>query len=164
MAETLTTGDPVVDFRLTGADDREYDTARARREGLLLFTIYKARCGTCQYTFPFLQRFHESYAGPGFALWGVSQENREETQAFVQRFGATFPQILDEKLDVSMRYGLQTVPGIYLVDESDTIVRHAPAFIKDELNAMARLAAERTGRPYTLVVREEDNAPVLMPG
>ncbi len=164
MAETLSAGDPVVDFRLIGVDGAEYDTSRARSEGLLLLVFWKAGCGTCQYTLPFMQRFHDAYAGEGFRIWGVSQENEEDTRAFQQRFGVGFPQLLDTELDASDAYHLVAVPGIYLLDRSERILRHAPAFHKEELNAMARIAAERTSRPFVPVVREEDGAPDLKPG
>jgi peroxiredoxin len=164
MSHVLTAGDAVVDFTLAGIDGKTYDSRAARSRGLLLFAIYKKGCGTCQYTMPFLQRFHQEYAGEGFRLWGVSEDSAEETREFAEQFGLTFPLLLDYGLAVTVAYGLTNVPGIYLVDETDTILRHAPAFVKDELNAMAQMVAERCSVPYIPIVREEDNAPASKPG
>lgn len=164
MANPITAGEAVVDFCLPGAEDGVYDSREARKSGLLLFAIYKAGCGTCQFTVPFLQRFHDAYSGPGLQVWGVSQEDRDGTLAFKERFGLRFPQLVDENLGVSAAYGLISVPGIYLVDAGAYVLRHAPAFVKAELNAMARLASERTGKPYAPVVRDEDDAPDHKPG
>lgn len=164
MLQVLTAGDAVVDFTLSGIDGRTYDSRAARSRGLLLFAIYKKGCGTCRFTVPFLQRFHQEYAGEGFRLWGVAQDSAEETREFAWSFGLTFPLLLDTHLAVTAAYRLTHVPGIYLVDESDTILRHAPAFVKDELNAMAQLVAERCSVPYIPVVRDQDNAPAFKPG
>jgi peroxiredoxin len=164
MPNPRTAGESIQDFTLSGLDGRTYDSRDARRKGLLLFAIYKMGCGTCQYTMPFLQRFHQEYAGEGFQLWGVAQDSADETREFGEQFGVTFPLLLDTDLTVTYAYGLTHVPGIYLVDESDAILRHAPAFAKDELNAMAQVVAERCSIPYVPVVRDEDNAPAFKPG
>src|SRR5947208_129244 len=95
MSETRTVGDEVADFELRDASGAAYSSAQARQNGLLLFAIYKRGCGTCRFTLPFLQRFHETYAGPGFTLWGVSQDTAEETTAFAEENGYTFPLVLD---------------------------------------------------------------------
>jgi peroxiredoxin len=164
MPNPRTAGEPIQDFALAGLDGRTYDSRDARRKGLLLFAIYKKGCGTCQYTMPFLQRFHQEYAGEGFQLWGIAQDSAEETGEFAERFGLTFPLLLDTDLTVTAAYGLTHVPGIYLVYDSDTILRHAPAFAKDELNAMAQVVAEQCSIPYVPVIRDEDNAPAFKPG
>lgn len=165
MPNTLKAGDPVVDFILPGLDEKTYDLRATRRAGVLVaFAFYKKTCGTCQYTFPYLQRLHTQYAGDRFQMWGIAQENAADAEAFAKQYGATFPQLIDENLEVTEQYDLTTVPGIYLVDETDTILRQTGAFSKEELNTMARLIAERTGKAYVPVVREEDHAPDFKPG
>ncbi len=164
MPATKTAGDPVIDFTLAGIDGARYSSRETRADKLLLFVFWKKSCGTCQFTFPYLQRLQEQYSGVGFAIWGISQENREDTAEFVKSYSATFPQLIDEGLELTERYGLISVPSMYLVDGSDTILRHAPAFVKDELNAIAKQASARTGRPYIPVVRPEDDAPDIKPG
>ena|SRR5437879_545416 len=164
MAETLKAGDSVVDFILDGADGARLDSRSLRAEGLLLFVFWKAGCGTCRYSMPFLQRFQDHYAGDGFQIWGISQENREDTLAFMTEYSLTFPQALDENLATTEAYRLLTVPGVYLVGASDRILRHAPAFIADEFNDMAALIAQETGKPYVPVIRPDDDAPDIKPG
>ncbi len=164
MPETLRAGDPVVDFTLRDTEGRVHDSRQARSEGLLLFAFWKKTCSTCQYTFPFLQRFHDQYAGPGFAVWGVAQESAADASAFAREHGAAFPQLVDEGLAVTEQYRLASVPTIYLSDAAGRLLRWAPAFVADELNEMARIASERTGKPYVPVVRDADQAPAIKPG
>ena len=164
MAKTTAAGDAVIDFTLTGIDCSQYSSRETRSKELLLFVFWKKSCGTCQFTFPFLQRLHEQYAGEGFKVWGISQEDAKDTLGFVKEYGAEFPQLIDEGLELTEQYGLLSVPSMYLVDETRTILRHVPAFVKDELNAIAKLASERTGKPYLPVVRPDDDAPDTKPG
>ncbi len=163
-AETFAAGDPVEDFVLKGVDGTTFNSRNVRASGLLMFVFWKAGCGTCRYSMPFLQRFQDLYAGDGFQIWGVSQENRADTLAFSNEYSLIFPQVLDEDLAVTETYRLVTVPGVYLVGPSDRILRHASAFLADEFNDMAALIAKETGKPYSPVVRPEDDAPSMKPG
>ena len=164
MASTLAAGDKVVDYTLKDTAGVVRSSAEARANGLLLYAFYKRTCGTCQYALPFLQRFQDYYAGKGFQIWGVAQENAGDAADFAQEYGATFPQLVDSALDVTEKYDLVSVPGVYLVDRSDGILRSASAFVVDELNAISQLVAERTGQSYRPVVSEADGAPAIKPG
>lgn len=165
MSGTLTAGDQVFDFVLPGTDGRTFDSHTARSQGLLMFVFWKKGCGTCRYSLPFLQRFHDLYARDGsFQIRGISQDSAEDTREFMRGSSLTFPQAIDENLEASEAYGLVTVPGVYLVNSGDRILRHAHAFVTDELNAMAKMIAEKQGREYIPVVRPEDDAPDIKPG
>ncbi|HZO90481.1 MAG TPA: TlpA disulfide reductase family protein [Chthonomonadaceae bacterium] len=162
-------GSPVVDFELGGTDGKTYSSREARERGLLLAVFFKVGCGTCKYSVPFLQRFHEQYAQPSggkFQIWGISQDNREDTLAFARENGnATFPLLLDETLQVSESYGLVGVPDLYLMG-ADAAIQAAVLghFGKDGFNELAQKVAAFLGVPYVPVVREEDDAPALKPG
>lgn len=70
----LEAGSRIVDFALQGTDGNTYSSKNAREKGLLLAVLFKVGCGTCKYTLPFLQCFHEQYAQPSggkFQLWGI---------------------------------------------------------------------------------------------
>jgi peroxiredoxin len=164
LAEPLAVGDLVRDFVLPGVDGTDFDTRLARSNGLLMFVFWKQGCGTCCYSMPFLQRFHDLYSGNGFQICGISQENRENTLAFMDEYSLTFQQALDENLEVTEKYRLITVPGVYLVDSSERILCHSAAFVTDEFNEIARIIANRTSKPYMPVVRPEDDAPAIKPG
>lgn len=164
MADPLAAGDSVKDFALPSLDGAVFDSAAARREGLLLYVFWKRTCGTCQFTFPYLQRFQVLYAGPGFRLWGIAQENAEDTLDFTRLYGVTFPQLIDEDYAVSEEYDLDGVPACYLADGSEKILGFVGGFSTDELNRFAEIIATRTGKPYTPIVRPEDEAPRFKPG
>ena len=164
MAEPLAAGDPVKDFALTSLDGSACDSISARKDGLLLFVFWKRTCGTCQYAFPYLQRFQVFYGGPGFRIWGIAQESEDDVRDFIRQYGATFTQLLDEDLTVTEQYDLDGVPALYLVDDSDRILRSVSGFSTEAFNEYAQIVADRTGKPYTPIVRPEDNAPPFKPG
>ncbi len=164
MAEPPAAGDLVKDFALTSLDGSVNDSISARKDGLLLFVFWKRTCGTCQFAFPYLQRFQVFYGGPGFRIWGIAQENEQDTRDFIRQYGATFTQLLDDDLTVTERYQLAAVPALFLVDSSDRILRSVPAFSTEQINSISQIIADRTGKPYTPIVRPEDNAPPFKPG
>lgn len=165
----LQAGDSVVDFDLRSLDGELFTTAEARRQGLVLIALFKAGCGTCRYSAPFLQRLHEQYAvnsGGRFQVIGVSQDDAATTREFsTQHGGLTFPLLLDTDLDVSERYAITHVPDLYLLDAHDTLQRSVVGcFSRDGFNEIARIAATAVGAPYAPIVRDEDDAPALKPG
>ena len=164
MAQPLQAGDPVKDFALPALDGNVCDSAEARRNGLLLYAFWKRTCGTCQYTFKYLQRFEDNYDGSGFRIWGIAQENNEDARDFARQYGASFTQLLDTDLSVTEEYDLAGVPALYLVDGTDRILDSVEGFDAERLNAIARVIGERTGKAYVPVVRPEDEAPDYKPG
>lgn len=161
---TLQTGDRVSDFTLRSVDGMLCNSEEARQSGLLAFVFWKKTCGVCQYSFPFLQRIQDLYAGEGFTIWGIAQENEQDAIDFARSYRATFPQLIDQELEVTEKYGLVSVPSIYLTDATGVILEHAPGFSTDIYNNIACRAAESTGKPYTPIVRPEDAAPPFKPG
>jgi peroxiredoxin len=164
-----TAGNFVADFELNGTDGETYDSLTARGKGLLLAVLFKTGCGTCKYSLPFLQRFHELYALPSngeFQVWGISQDDPVATRASAAENGnATFPILIDDELSTTVRYGVTHVPDFYLLGAEDTILAAILGhFSADGLNELARRIADFTGLPYTPIVRAEDNAPALKPG
>ncbi len=162
-------GESVYDFTLRATDGKPYSSADARRQGLLLAALFKTTCGTCKFSLPYLQRFHAQYAVPSagrFQIWGISQDNAQDTLAFARENGpATFPLLLDSTLEVSEAYRLIAVPDLYLLGAGDTLLAALPGhFSKEGFNDLARQVADFLQAPYTPIVREEDNAPLLRPG
>lgn len=161
-------GSLVSDFSLSTARGKHYSSRPTRSNGLLLIVLFRSGCETCHYSAPFLQRFHTLYAetsGERFQIWGVSQDDEEESADFTAEHGLTFPILLDEQLQVSEDYGVVSVPDLYLLDSSKNIVGAVVGgFSRDGFNALAQQIAGYLGVPYQPVVRDEDKARLLKPG
>lgn len=107
--------------------------------GPVLLAFFKVSCPVCQYTFPFLQRLHES--GNGIAIIGVSQDKAAATREFNQEFGVAFPMLLDDGAagyPVSNAFGIQTVPSLFLIEPDGAISLSANGFVKQDLEALGQ--------------------------
>src|SRR5215471_21860968 len=102
------------DFKLRTLANDESQLSRALQHGPIVLAFYKASCPTCQLTFPFLQRIYaQSRNDPRFRIIGISQDDIDETKAFIQQEGIGFEVLIDEHpYVVSSAYGLEFVPTI----------------------------------------------------
>lgn len=127
------------------------------QKGPALLAFYKSSCPVCQLTFPYLQRMSASTA---VQVIGISQDNANTTQRFNQRFGVTFPTLMDESkagYPVSNQFGIRTVPSIFLIEPDGTISTAFSGFSKREMQAVG----ERAGiQPFS----PGENVPETRPG
>ena len=82
-------------FSLKALDGKEYSLQKLLERGPAVVAFFKISCPVCQFTFPFLQRLHERYAGEGATVIGVSQDDARDTKEFNQEYGVTFPTLVD---------------------------------------------------------------------
>src|SRR6185503_17418831 len=111
----------------------------ALKKGPVALIFYKSECPTCQFTFPFAQKIFEKVgASAGWTLWGISEDDAGETRHFAKQFGITFDILIDEyPYDVSAAYGMEFVPGIFLINPDGTIRVSEYGFTKAGLNQIA---------------------------
>jgi len=86
---------------------------------------------------------------------GISQDDESATQGFNQRFGVTFPTLLDQSKEgypASNSFGIGSVPSLFLVEQDGKIAKAFQGFSKRDIEALG----ERAGSP---IFRPEDNVP-----
>lgn len=119
------------------AGDRQ-TLARILEKGPVLLAFFKVSCPVCQLTFPFLERMS---GNDGMQVIAISQDDAAPTNAFRDRFGVTFPTLLDEAREgyaVSNAFGISSVPSLFLI-ETDGLVSHSVAgFSKRDLEAIGK--------------------------
>src|SRR5579872_7124428 len=121
-------------------------------KGPALLAFYKISCPVCQLTFPFLERLA---GGSGIQIIGISQDDFGATTAFNQRFGVTFPTLLDsakESYPASNAFGITNVPTLFLVEPDGHIANTISGFSKRDLEALGA----RVGVPP---FRADENVP-----
>ena len=152
----LSIGAKAPDFELKAPDGRSHRLSAALSRGPVALIFYKSECPTCQYTFPFVQKiFAKVGQTAGWTLWGISEDDAAETRHFAKDFGITFDILIDEyPYPVSSAYGLEFVPGIFLIQPDGTVSVSEFGFTKAGLNQIAgfefftandRLPATRPG-------------------
>jgi peroxiredoxin len=135
----ISIGSTAPDFALqTAAGDRAMRLNDALHSGPVVLAFYKASCPTCQFTFPFLQRIYAEGKSGRLTLWGISQDEPDETRSFAARYGIAFPLLIDDHpYAVSSAYGVEFVPAIFIVAADGTVAVSDFGFTKASLNAIA---------------------------
>jgi len=87
----------------------------------VLLNFWASWCPPCRKEMPDLQRFYERY-GDRIVLLGVDWNDEPETaRRFLQRFGITYPNVIDRDGEVFVAYRLTAVPTSFWIDRFGVI-------------------------------------------
>jgi peroxiredoxin len=139
-------------FQLTSLGGGKRSLEEILTAGPVLLAFYKVSCPVCQLAFPYIERIA---AGSSLQIIGISQDDESATKSFNQRFGVTFPTLLDqskENYPVSNAYGISTVPSLFLVEKDGEVSKAFSGFSKRDLEAVGQRAGAKPFGP-------EDNVP-----
>jgi peroxiredoxin len=155
----LTAGTKAPEFELKTLDGKKFSLGEELARGPVVLAFFKVSCPTCQYAFPFLQRLHKVYGAKGVRLFGVSQNNANDTAAFNKEFGITFPVLLDDthSYPVSNAYGLTNVPSVLWVGQDSEIEISSVGWVKadfEEINC--KMAGAEKTAPAVIFKPGED--------
>ncbi len=96
----------------------------------LIINYWASWCGPCRIEMPHLQATYEARQADGLALLALNQdEATPEVAAFVDEFGLSFTQLLDEGNGTSQNYGVgRTLPTTFFInaDGEITAVHRGP--------------------------------------
>lgn len=148
----LDAGSRAPGFRLPLLAGGEATLTDLLSRGPVLLAFFKVTCPVCQLTFPFLERLHS--AGT-LAIYGISQNDDEDTREFNHQFGVTFPMLLDAEeggFPVSNAFGISSVPTVFLIERDGTISRVIEGWRKKEIEW---LGAKAGAVPF----RQGENVP-----
>src|SRR6266567_5288561 len=128
----LATGTMAPEFELKTLDGKQFSLSNALARGPVVLAFFKVSCPTCQYAFPFYERLHKAYPVKGISLVGISQNDAQETAAFLKDFGITFPVLLDDmrSYTVSNAYKLTNVPTIFWIAQDRKIEISSVGWLK----------------------------------
>jgi peroxiredoxin len=139
--------------------------ADALNKGPVVVAFFKVSCPTCQFAAPFLERLHETYAGPKFTMLGISQDDSRDTRDFFKEFDVWFPSLIDaDGYPVSNQYGITNVPTIFLIAPDGKIRLTSVGFVKKELERIAAEAARATATPPKALFKPSEAVPEVKPG
>jgi peroxiredoxin len=161
----IVAGNAAPAFTLKSLDGKDFALSKLLEAGPVVAAFFKVSCPVCQFTFPFLERLHQRYAGEGVTIVGISQDDPRATKDFARQYGATFPMLLDGKgYPVSNAYGLTMVPTIFLFDTDGTVKVSSMGFAKADLESIAAALAERKKIKAVALFRTEESVPASKPG
>jgi peroxiredoxin len=110
------------DFTLTSLTGESMTLSQLRGQSVVL-NFWATWCQPCQRELPALQATAEDYAGK-VTILGIDQaEEPAKVQEFVERFGLTYPILLDSDFRASDLYQVRGMPTTFFVD-GDGVIRH----------------------------------------
>jgi peroxiredoxin len=143
----LEPGSRAPDFRLELLSGGAATLPEILARGPVLLAFFKISCPICQFTFPFLERLHAAGTLPVF---GISQNDAEDTREFNREFGVTFPTLLDNEdsgFPASNDYGISSVPTMFLVEPDGAISQVIEGWRKKDMEGLGSRTGARLIRP-----------------
>jgi len=125
---------------------------RPGKKALLVF--FETDCPTCQLTLPYLN----ALGNDNVQVIGLSQDDDARTQRFVKDMGIEYRVAVDSGWKFTRAYNPQSVPTMYLLDESGKPLQTLIGFDKTGLNAIAKTLS------LPAIAPANDGAPEWKPG
>jgi hypothetical protein len=127
--ELMAMRDKPVDLTFTAADGSPFDLTGLRGKVVLL-DFWATWCPPCVEEVPELVATYEKFRGQGFEIVGISlDENKAAFDKFTAENKMTWPQFFDGKgweNELAKRFGIQTVPTMWLLDREGKLVDASP--------------------------------------
>ena len=161
----IAVGTSAPDFSLAALDGKKHSLAALLQRGPVVLAFFKISCPVCQFTFPFLQRIAERFAGKGASVVGVSQDDARDTKDFNREYGIKFETLIDSKgYPVSNAYGLTNVPTVMLIAPDGKVEVECMGFDKAALEKIAAALAQREKVSAAPLFRSDEVVPDYKPG
>ena len=148
----LKSGVTAPDFRLPRLDGGELSLAELRG-GRVLLVFSDPDCGPCDELAPRLQEIH--LQRPDFQVLVVSRRDVEANRAKVAALGLTFPIVLQQSWEISMKYAKFATPIGYLIDEQGILASDLAVGVGPILALVGAPGNESHDNAELLVSRQE---------
>jgi peroxiredoxin len=161
----IASGTTAPDFSLKALDGATYSLTSLRARGPVVLAFFKISCPVCQFTFPFLQRIADRFAGKNISVLGVSQDDVRDTKDFNQEFGVRFPTVIDrDGYPVSNAYGLTNVPTVFLIAPDGKVRIECMGFDKVGLEQIAGELSQHEKVAAAPLFGRDEVVPAYKPG
>ncbi|MER3468893.1 MAG: TlpA family protein disulfide reductase [Thermoflexus sp.] len=117
VAEAPRPGYRALAFTLPALDGGTVSLTQFRGRAVIL-NFWATWCPPCRAEMPALQRVYARYADRGLVVLGLNATASDDpaaVRAFQQRYGLTFPILLDESGTVNRTYGVAALPTTFFI-------------------------------------------------
>ncbi|MFQ5913772.1 MAG: peroxiredoxin family protein [Nitrospinota bacterium] len=93
------------------------------RGQVVLINFWATWCPPCRAEMPSMNDLYKGYRDKGFEILAISSdvEGKRVVAPFVEKYGLTFPVLLDPKNDVGSRLQMRGIPSTFLLDKEGRI-------------------------------------------
>ena len=114
-------GHPAPDFTLQTLDGQTLQLSDLQGQAVVL-NFWASWCPPCRAEMPELEQAYQENMDQGLVVLGVNQgEQQAVANDFIQRFGLTFPVVLDQELVASRNYRVNSLPTTFFIDRNGII-------------------------------------------
>lgn len=109
------------DWALESLDGEQF-TLTGLRGQVVILNFWATWCPPCRQEMPAIEEVYRTYRDRGLAVMAINvQEAEQETRAFVDEMGLTFPVLPDRDGSVSTLYRVTSLPTTFIVDRAGII-------------------------------------------
>jgi cytochrome c biogenesis protein CcmG/thiol:disulfide interchange protein DsbE len=111
------------DFTLKTPDGEEYTLSELKGNAVLV-NLWATWCPPCRAEMPVIEKMYREYKDQGFVVLAIDmtyQDDPANVVPFIQKYGLTFPVLLEETGDVAAMYQLRSLPSSYFINRAGII-------------------------------------------
>jgi cytochrome c biogenesis protein CcmG/thiol:disulfide interchange protein DsbE len=110
----------------------------------VVLNLWASWCTPCRQEAGRLQSGWQSFGRSGVLFLGLDiQDVRGDGEAFIRKYGATYPSVREPAREVANSYGATGIPETYFIDRRGRVVAHVIGVVSDEQLRVGAGAAER---------------------
>jgi peroxiredoxin len=131
--ERVKVGSAAPDFVLTDLQGKEHRLSDYRGKGVFL-NFWGTWCKPCEKEMPYINRQYEVYKKQGVEVLAVNVgETKLSVQKFADRFGLTFPIMIDREDQVMNAYDVGQLPATFLIDKNGKVKKMITGTMTEEM-------------------------------
>jgi peroxiredoxin len=150
----LKAGTLAPDFQVPRIDEGELSLAELRGRCVLL-VFSDPNCGPCDELAPQLEDLHQNR--PDLQILMVSRRDAEATCAKAASLGLSFPIVMQNQWEISLKYALFATPIGYLIDEQGIILRDVAVGVGPILSLAVEASVTPQGNAEMLFVSQVES-------
>ena len=110
------------DFKLDSLDGKTVQLASLKGK-IVVIDFWATWCPPCRIVLPLVNKIYEQTRGKDVEVYGISTDrvSSEKVKSFVKENKITMPILHDRTGTVSMKYGVQGIPTIFVIDRDGNI-------------------------------------------
>ena len=105
--------------RLDGPGEQSLADYRGR---VVVLNFWASWCTPCRVEAPLLEQTQKQLADRGTVLGVTYKDYAADSRKFVRKFGLTYPNLRDDRLQLAPRYGTSALPETFVIDRRGRIV------------------------------------------